>query len=194
MSIHVDKLDISNKEPLIDPTDYQPFIDYHANNTIQLCELLDAGFELAADYNLTDDNLKRLVEQAKRRYYYREICGSPWEFRQNFNSILAEQYGKYKPLYELLDKDKLDIRDGTHHEFKSRTIHSDYPASQIQTDGQDYATSADDHEDKNLDTLGILDSYERYAELIEKYNGLDNKILDSLSSCFSMLLTPAMNY
>ena len=41
----IDKLTISSvNDPLINPNGYTKFEDYHANNTIQLCELLNAGF------------------------------------------------------------------------------------------------------------------------------------------------------
>ena len=191
----IDKLTISSvNDPLINPNGYTKFEDYHANNTIQLCELLNAGFPLLNDENQNNDDKTRINTLATRHYYYREIGGSPWEFKNNYNRILFEEYSKLEPLYDLLNEGKLNIRQGDQQEFKSRTIHSDYPQSQIQTDGQDYASGADDHEDKTDRQLSVLDAYERYADLLNKYDNLDNRIVKELGNAFSMLLTPFINY
>lgn len=191
----IDNLPASdNNKPLVTPPFYDEFRDYHANNTIQLCELINAGFPLLNDENSGNEDKERINQVATRHYYYREIGGSPWAFKNQYNRILYEEYSKLEPLYDLLKQGKLDIRQGDQQEFKSRTIHSDYPASQIQTDGQDYASGADDHEDKTDRKLSVLDAYERYADLLDKYDNLDNRIVKELGNAFSMILTPFINY
>lgn len=169
------------------------FRDYHSVNTIQLCELVNDGFPLLMDYNLNNADKKRITNLAVRRYWNREISTSPWEFRQNFNQILNEQYLKYEPLYKLLKQAKDDLNFGGSSENKSRDINSEYPQSQIKKFGQDYASNATDHEDKSTNTLGTLDTLERYQDILNRYDNIDLKILNELDKCFSSLLSSFIN-
>lgn len=169
-------------------------VDYHATNTIQLCELLDAGFPLIDEYNQHDANLERVTKLAIRRYYYREIAGAPWKFKQNFNRILAEEMNRLAPMYRLLDNDKMNFEQGATVEHKERNIHSDYPQSQIQTNGQDYASSADDHEFKDVTTPSNIELVERFTALLQQYDSLDMRIVDALAVCFNPFVTSFINY
>lgn len=169
------------------------FRDYHATNTIQLCELLNGGFDLLYAYNLNDKNIERVVELAKRRYWFREIAGSPWEFKQDFNRILAEQMNRLKPLYELLNNAELDVRSGGSIEHKERNIHSEYPQSQIKTSGQDYASDANDTEYIDKTNIGDLEAFQVYTDLLDKYDSLDIRIVKALAVCFNPFMTSHIN-
>lgn len=169
------------------------FRDYHAVNTIQLCELLNHGFDLLYDYNKGNKDMERVIELAKRHYWFREIAGAPWTFKQNFNRILAEEMNRLQPLYDMLHHAKLDIRAGGSVEHKERTIHSEYPQSQIKTNGQDYASNADDQEFMDNTTIGDLDALERYTALLEQFDSLDMRIVNALAVCFNPFMTSHIN-
>lgn len=169
------------------------FRDYHAVNTIQLCELLNGGFDLLFDYNKNNRDIDRVVELAKRRYWFRELAGSPWTFKQNFNRIIAEEMNRLQPLYDLLHNAELDVRSGGSVEHKERSIHSEYPQSQIKTSGQDYASTADDQEFIDNTTIGDLEALERYTDLLDRYDSLDMRIVRALAVCFNPFITSHIN-
>lgn len=169
------------------------FRDYHAVNTIQLCELMNGGFDLLFDYNKGNSDIDRVVELAKRHYWYREISGSPWNFKQDFNRIIGEEMNRLKPMYDILHGAELNIRSGGSVEHKQRDIHSDYPQSQIKTNGQDYASTADDQEFIDNTTIGDLEAFERFTDLLDRFDSLDMRIVNALSVCFNPFMTSHVN-
>lgn len=169
------------------------FRDYHAVNTIQLCELLNSGFDLLFDYNKNNPDIARIVELAKRHYWFREIAGSPWEFKQDFNRIIGEQMNRLRPMYNILHGAELDIRSGGATEHKERNIHSEYPQSQIKTNGQDYASNADDRELIDSNTIGDLEAVERYTDLLQRMDSLDMQVVNALAVAFNPFITSFVN-
>lgn len=174
--------------------DYIPINDYHAVVTIQLCELIDAGFcdELLTDWKwdkYNDEQDKRLRKKLVDRYYFREIGLTPpgiWkhEFIRKMNEIMP----KYISLYKLLDESP-ELFGGNSEWYKGRDIFSDFPQTQLSGKNQDYATTGNDKEYQRIRQVDVIDT----AKRIRDYNDVDLMIIEDMNTMFSCLLTVNVN-
>lgn len=143
------------------PFDYDPLIplefdaecdrpDYHAVVTIQLCELIDAGFfDLTrADWDFgpkySAEQHTQLCRKITDHYYYREIALTPpgiWkrEFLRKMNEIMP----KYIPWYKLLDDEQMRVG----HSYDIINGNSDTNDTTVQTD----TNNRTEHETRNND-------------------------------------------
>ncbi len=171
------------------------FDDFHAVNTIQLCELIDAGFfDLSRedwDFNpkYSEEQHKLLCSKITEHFYYREISLTPpgiWkrEFLRTLNEIMP----KYMFLYKLLDEYP-DLIGAESEFYKARNIFSDFPQTQLSGVNSDYASNGNDTEYEKLRQLSILDIVEK----LKRYKDVDALIIDELEPLFSCLLTIDVN-
>lgn len=173
---------------------YSAPLDYHSVVSIQLVELIDAGF---CDEYFTGwawpifDNEQdtRLRKKISNHYLYREISLTPpgiWkhEFIRKMNEIMP----KYIPLYKLLSESP-ELYGGSSEWYKGRDIYSDFPQTQLSGDNGDYASSGNDREFQRIRQVDVIDTAKRLTD----YNDVDLSIVNDMSSLFSCLLTVNTN-
>lgn len=175
---------------------YEP--DYHATYSIQLIELINAGFNPFghAAWNhidwFSDEQRERWQEKFLLRYNYREIGLTPAGYwRAKLTSLVFEQMPKYKPLYKAL-ADGADIMAIGDEYGKEREVYSAFPATQLNTETQDYAKSANDRQHETVQTGNFI---EQASKLASSYNDVDVMLLNDCEEVFSCLMSatlPAM--
>nr|DAE45666.1 MAG TPA: Lower collar protein [Bacteriophage sp.] len=168
--------------------------DFHSVVTIQLCELIDAGF---CDETMTgwewpkysDEQDSRLRKKIVDHYLYREISLVPpglWkhEFIRKMNEIMP----KYVPLYKLLNEQP-ELFGGSSDYYKSRNVYSDFPQTQLSGSNGDYASSGNDMESQRIRQADVLD----IAKRLDSYNDVDLMIIEDMQTMFSSLMTVSIN-
>lgn len=179
---------------MVEDIDYTEEPDFHAVVSIQLCELIDAGF---CDDKLTgwewdkysDKQDLQLRKKLVNHYFFREIALTPpgiWkhEFIRKMNEIMP----KYIRLYKLLDESpELFGADSVY--YKSRDIYSDFPQTQLSSENADYATNGRDKEFQRINQVDIIDVTKR----INDYNDIDLLIINDMGSLFSCLFSVNTN-
>lgn len=170
--------------------------DWHAAYSIQLCELIEAGFEVFGDEDwpsldwYSDEAKTRLEKKLVKRFYYREIgITPPGEWRHELTRVMGEVLPKYKPLYAALASGSSVLAD-TDEWHKERHVYSDFPATQLDTETQDYARSAEDHEHETIVTGDWLS---KTREIASSYKDVDVMVLDELECCFSCMWSVSAN-
>lgn len=168
--------------------------DFHSSVTIQLVELIDAGF---CDDKFTgwlwpkydDEQDARLRKKLSDHYLYREIALTPpgrWkhEFTRKMNEIMP----KYIPMYRLIAESP-ELYGGSSEWYKSRDIYSDFPQTQLSGDNGDYASSGSDREFQRIRQADVIDTAKRLSD----YADVDLLIVEDMSSLFSCLFTVNTN-
>ena len=168
--------------------------DYHAVVSIELGELIEDGWVDWMDETwhwdaYDDEQYKRVCQKFDNHYYHREIGILPpgaWkkEILRKFNEIMP----KYKPVYKAL-ADGQDILSIGGEYGKDRTVYSDFPATQLKTEHQDYASNATDRQYEHVQTGDWMEQMMR----LKSYNDVDMMILDEMDSMFSSLLSVSFN-
>lgn len=180
--------------PRIDP--YEPSAptpEFHSVMTVSLGELVEGGFidwnDASWHWDAYDDTqYQRLCAKIETHYWDREIGVLPpgaWkrEFIRKMNEIMP----KYKLAYQAASDGITLMRTGDDY-GKSRTIGSDFPATQLKPN-QDYASDASDNEYENVHEGDYLDRMER----LKAYDDIDLEIINEMESMFSCLMTANMN-
>lgn len=171
------------------------FSDWHSVYSIQLGELIECGFVDfdADDWQFdaySDEQRARLVTRIIERYRYRDISIlPPLRWKQAFLRKLNEVMPKYKPLYAKLEAGA-DITADYDEYGKNRLVYSDFPATLLNTENQDYASNATDSE---REVIRAGDWVEKANQIMNAYNDVDVMILEELRTLFSPLLTVSMN-
>lgn len=170
--------------------------DYHSAATISFGELADAGF---IDWDAPEwqwdayDDAQRSRLQAKieARFWFRDIGVLPWaRWRQMFVRKLNEIMPKYKLMYKKLNDEATDLFRVSDSYGKSRDVYSDFPASLLNGENEDYASHGSDHEHEDVVDA---DTYERLMAIAREYTDIDVMILDELDVLFSGLMTVNFN-
>lgn len=180
--------------PRINP--YEPSAptpEFHAVITVSLGELVEDGF---IDWNdpswhwdsYDETQYQRLCTKIETHYWDREIGVLPpgaWkrEFIRKMNEIMP----KYKLAYQAASDGITLMRTGDDY-GKSRTIGSNFPATQLKPN-QDYASDASDNEYENVREGDYFDRMER----LKAYDDIDLKIINEMESMFSCLMTVNIN-
>lgn len=168
--------------------------DYHSVVSIQLCELVNAGF---CDESFTgwewpsysEEQDARLRGKISAHYWFREISlVPPGIWKHEFIRKMREIMPKYVLLYKLLDENP-ELFGGTSEWYKGRDIYSDFPQTQLSGDNGDYASSGNDREFQRIRQDDILD----IAERLKSYDDIDLMIVDDMGSLFSCLFTVNVN-
>lgn len=178
------------------PTDLANYnvADFHSVVSIQLCELVEAGF---CDASFTgwewpkydDEQDARLRNKLSAHYWYREIALTPpgiWkhEFVRKMNELMP----KYIPLYKLLDEYP-ELYGGDSEWYKGRDIYSDFPQTQLSGDNGDYASTGNDREFQRIRQADAIDTAARLRE----YDDVDLTIVKAMGSMFCSLFTVNTN-
>lgn len=168
--------------------------DYHAVVTIQLCELIDAGFfdltradwDFGPKYSAAQH--AQLCQKITNHYYYREIALIPpgiWkrEFLRKMNEIMP----KYMILYKVAGD---GVQIGTEGEYyKSRNVFSDFPQTALAGNNQDYASTGNDTEYERIRQLDPLE----LAARLQTFDDVDLMIVKEIEPLFSCMLTVNIN-
>lgn len=169
--------------------------DYHATYSIQLCELVNSGFNPFGDERwagidwFSDEQRERFEKKFKMRYWFREIGMVPagiW--RLKLTSLVAELMPKYKALYKSL-ADGADILTVGDEYGKSRDVFSAFPATQLNTETQDYAKNATDNQYEKIQTGNFID---QAIKIQREYNDVDVMLLDDCEEVFSCLMSATL--
>ena len=170
-----------------------PMPEFHAVVSVSLGELVEGGFIDWTDESwhwdaYDDTQYDRLNAKIEAHYWDREIGVLPpgsWkrEFLRKMNEIMP----KYKLAYQAVSDGVSIMRVGDDY-GKSRTIGSNFPATQLKPN-QDYASDASDNEYETVHEGDYLDRMER----LKAYDDIDLQIIDELESMFTCLITINMN-
>lgn len=170
--------------------------DYHGCVSVTWAELEDCGF---VDWDAPewqwdaydDAQRERLQEKISARYEFREIGILPWaRFRRQLVRKLNEVMPKYKLLYKKLEDSATDLFVTSDTHSKDRRVFSDFPATLLNTENQDYAANATDNEGESVT---YADTFERMQDIAGRYNDIDVMVLDELEVLFSSLMTVSFN-
>lgn len=186
---------MSNSYTPIDPFEMPENVpDFHAVETIQLCELVEGGFLDWSDSSwkwdyYSEEQYERVCRKFNNRYWMREISIIPpglWkiEVLRKFNEIMP----KYKLLYKALE-DGAGIMQVSDKYGKSRHIYSDFPETML-SGNEDYASAGNDREFEDIENG---DTLEKLIDAQNRYNDIDVMILDEFSTFFSFLFTSNVN-
>lgn len=168
--------------------------DFHSVFSIQLCELIDAGFcdseftgwEWPCYSEVQDLRVRKKISD---HYFFREISLVPpgiWkhEFIRKMNEIMP----KYIPLYRLMDESP-ELYGGDSEWYKMRNIYSDFPQTQLSGENSDYASSGNDKEYQRINQADLIDT----AKRLNGYDDVDLMIVKDMGSMFSCLYTVNVN-
>lgn len=172
--------------------------EYHATYSIQLCELVNAGFDPFGDERYknadwySDEQRERFEQKFLMRFWYREVGLVPVKlWRDKLTSLICEQMPKYKVLYAAI-ADGVNILADTDEYGKNRDVYSAFPATQLNTETQDYAKSANDHQFERIVVGNYIDTA---LKLEREYNDVDVMLLNDCEEVFSCMMSatlPAM--
>lgn len=172
--------------------------DYHAVTTITLGELLvPGGIDWTSpqwswrDDAYDDTQYSRCCAKIENRYYDRELgVMPPGRWRRHLLRLIAEIMPVLKPLYELADGNPGIFMSDADTWHKTRTVFSDFPATQLVT-GQDYASNATDMEYETVTNGNYMDKVKAIRQ--GDYVDIDVLLLEHINTCFSPLWTVAIN-
>ena len=172
--------------------------DYHAVTTITLGELLvPGGIDWTSpqwswrDDAYDDTQYSRCCTKIENRYYDRELgVMPPGRWRRHLLRLIAEIMPVLKPLYELAAGNPGIFMSDADTWHKTRTIFSDFPATQLVT-GQDYASNATDMEYETVTNGNYMDKVKAIRQ--GDYVDIDVLLLEHINACFSPLWTVSIN-
>ena len=174
------------------------FNDYHATYSIQLCELVDSGFDPFGDARWASadwydaEQRARFESKFKLRYWRREIGLIPAGYwREKLTSLVVEQLPKYKILYAAIAEGIDLLSEGSEY-GKKRDVYSSFPATQLNAEREDYAKSAQDNQYETIRDGSYID---KALDIQNRYNDVDVMLLNDCEEVFSCLMSatlPAM--
>lgn len=186
--------------PYIEPTTNP---DFHAVVSISIGELYHDGLiawqpkDGAPDldwsaYAYSPEQYERVCDMFVQRFWLREISIYPLKlWCQMVVENFREAMQKYTLLYKQLDNENIDVFQDFDNYEKTRHIYSDFPATQLSTKNQDYASSADDHERETIQEGSLIDKVEAFKN---RWVSVDVALLDEVGkNIFSSLYTVNMN-
>ena len=114
----------------------------------------------------------------------------PGRWRRHLLRLIAEIMPVLKPLYELAAGNPGIFMTDTDAWHKTRTVFSDFPATQLQS-GQDYASNATDMEYETVTNGNYMDKVKAIRQ--GDYVDIDVLLLEHINTCFSPLWTVGIN-
>lgn len=173
----------------------ETFNDYHATYSIQLCELVNGGFKPFGDSRwdsidwFSAEQRERFESKFLLRFWRREIGLVPAGYwREKLTSLVMEQMPKYKVIYQAL-ADGANVLSESDEYGKNRDVYSAFPATQLNTQTQDYAKSANDRQFETIRTGNFIDQVEK---LERSYNDVDVMLLNDCEEVFSCLMSATL--
>lgn len=182
----------------------QPKPDFHAVVSISIGELykddlINWGEDESSapslswrKYAYNDEQYDTVCDMFVKKFWLREIAICPLK---TWSILVVETFRelmyKYRPLYKALYDGNFNILQDFDNYEKERNIFSDFPATQLSTQNQDYASNANDRQRETVQEGNILD---KVAEFKNKYNSINVMLLDEMAPIiFSSLYTVNIN-
>lgn len=177
----------------------EPVPDYHAAYSIQVCELVNDGFDVFGDegWNEIDwpsdadptswlsRTRDRLQAKLLRKYWFAEIDPRvPGIWRYDLTTRMQLVMPKYRQVYESIASGLNPLAASDTYQ-KNRRVYSDYPAAQLDNETRDYASTADDYEGERVELGDVIERMGR----LRTYNDVDTAVLAELECCFCQILT-----
>lgn len=177
--------------------------DYHAVYSVQVCELVNDGFEVFGDPGWnevawpSDDDpesylsktRERLESKLLRKFWFAEIDPRvPGIWRYDLTTKMQLIMPKYREVYEAVADGLSPLADSDVYE-KNRRVYSDYPAAQLDNNTRDYASTADDYESERVELGDVIEKMSR----LSTYNDVDAAVLEELECCFCQIMTMSMS-
>ena len=168
------------------------YTDWHSKNTIVFGSLLDDGWDWGRNdwtsYSMSEENLAlirpRINEKIEDRYYFRELgVLPPGKFKRFLKRNITEIMSQLGPVYETSIKG-IDLLESSE-DMKARIIRSEYPQGLLQTEQQDYGSSADENAFNKTTTKNQLEGIIMYSD---SFSEPDKLVLEYVDKCFSSLL------
>lgn len=169
--------------------------EWHSVVSIKFGQLVESGFFKWRDKSWTWDyyneaQYERMCNKIIARFYDREIAITPpGQWKREYLRIMNEIMPKYKALYKALE-DGLSPMYDSDKWGKKRDVFSDFPATMLSGDNQDYASNSNENE---YEDIGIGNFIETADALANVYNDVDVYILNDLEQLFSCLMTVNLN-
>lgn len=165
--------------------------EYYNQITVTWGELRDYGFidwdDPSWHWDFYDvDQFQRMQKKFDGRWWTREIgIIPPGDWKRRFIGKLNELAPKYKLIYDRLktQPDPLALSD---ERYKERHVFSEYPATQLGGDNQDYASTGDDRQYERIMDGNITDTANDYYD---RYRDADAAMMDELEVLFSSIVT-----
>lgn len=177
--------------------------DFHAITSITIGELAEDGL-INWDDNNSDapsmdwsqwaysaEQYSRVCEQFICRFWLREISIYPLKnWALMVKQLFRELSAKYNPLYKSIEEGVNPLADSdTWH--KGRDVFSDFPATQLSPENQDYASNASDKEEETIIIGNMVDNG---IKLKEQWKSVDAMLLDEMAPyIFSSLYSVNIN-
>lgn len=165
--------------------------DLHDVFSIQLGELIAGGFDPFGDDDWGNvdwyDDATRTRWQSKflRHFEFFELgIMPPLVWRRMLTSRMLDIMPKWKFVYKQLAT-SVDLRAVSDEWLKQRNVFSDFPATQIAPENQDYASTANDTEYEKVIDGNWLD----FARRLRSYDDVDAAIFREIGDLFSCLGT-----
>lgn len=177
--------------------------DYHAIYSVQLCELVNDGFEIFGDpgwdviawpsdddpESYLSETRERLESKLLRKFWFAEIDPRvPGIWRYDLTTKMQLIMPKYGEVYRAIADGLSPLAESDTYE-KNRRVYSDYPAAQLDNATRDYASTADDYESERVELGDVIDKMSR----LSTYNDVDAAVLEELECCFCQIMTVSMN-
>lgn len=168
--------------------------EWHNVITVTLGELYEDNWFDPTDetwqwdwYN--EDQYYRVCNKFIDHYWDREIgILPPGKWKRRYVNLMNEIMPKYKFVYKMLD-DGINILMASDIYSKNRRIYSEFPATQIQADVQDYAANANDYESETITYNDWISTLER----LRRYKDPDLMIIEECDPLFSCFYTVNTN-
>lgn len=180
-----------------------PHSEFHAVMSVSMGELAHDGILNWTDdpekgpvldwsaYAYSPEQYKRVCDMFLRKYWGREA--SIWPLKQwalTVQQAFIEASFKYNPMYKALEDGYNPLQDFDNYE-KQRDVYSDFPATQLATKNQDYASNATDRERETVQIGDVADKVDKYARI---FRPIDSMLLDDVAKvAFSKLYTVSMD-
>lgn len=144
-----------------------------------------------SEWAYSAEQYQRVCSMFVQRFWLREISIYPLGlWAQMVKQIFRELSMKYNPLYEALAQGINILQDFDQWD-KNRDVFSDFPATQLSTENQDYASTANDHE---AETIHIGDPVDKAVKIMGQWKSVDVMMLDEMAPLiFSSLYSVNMN-
>lgn len=173
--------------------------DYHAAYSLTVRELVESGYDIFGDPSWADidwpsdddasswlSKTKSRVETKLTRYFWNaEITPrvpARWRYELTTRALLVVP--KYKQVYAAFAEGASPLTAEDKY-GKNRRVFSDFPATQLDQQTHDYASSADDYQYEDV-TLG--DIMDKMGQL-SSYNDIDAQLVREFEPCFSQMLS-----
>lgn len=177
--------------------------DYHAVYSVQVCELVNDGFDVFGDEGWeqidwpSDENPESWLSQTRsrlegkllRKFWFAEIDPRvPGIWRYDLTTKMQLIMPKYREVYKAVADGLSPLADSDVYE-KNRRVYSDYPAAQLDNNTRDYASTADDYESERVELGDVIEKMSR----LSTYNDVDAAVLEELECCFCQIMTMSMS-